>query len=507
MNVALAIIAVCGAVAIALALRARRGHDMDLEGWSVGGRGFGTIFVFLLMAGEIYSSFTFLGGAGFVYGSGGAAYYILGYGTLAYVLSYYLLPAVWRYATPRRLVSQADVFTSAFGSRAPGLVVSVVAGAAMSPCLALQLKGLGIIVSETSYGSISSTAAIWIGAFALSIYVAASGIRGSAWTAALKDVLTLSVVVFIGLYLPIHYFGGIGDMFRQVEETKPGFAQLSGDQLTPVWFSSTVLLTSLGFYMWPHTFGSALSARDERVFKRNAVFMPLYQLLIAFVFFVGFAAVLTVPNLAADQTDLALLSVAKDAFPQWFVGLIGSAGVLCALVPGSMLLIASATTVAKNIVRGVNPSFSDESTPRLSKLLVPVIALAGVAFVFAGGQTIVTLLLLGYALVTQLFPSLLMALVRPGLVSKWGAMAGIVAGVAVVAAMSFAGKTPGTSSTVDSLVGGLPSFIAQLNLGIVALLINVVGMAVVSLVPRGSAAAPAGRRFERSEEVSWSASR
>ena len=90
---------------------------MDLEGWSVGGRGFGTIFIFLLMAGEIYSTFTFLGGAGFVYGSGGAAYYILGYGTLAYVLSYYLLPAVWRYATPRRLVSQADVFTSARTAR------------------------------------------------------------------------------------------------------------------------------------------------------------------------------------------------------------------------------------------------------------------------------------------------------------------------------------------------------------------------------------------------------
>ena len=94
----------------------------------------------------------------------------------------------------------------------------------MIPYLALQLKGLGIIVSETSYGSISSTAAIWMGAVALSVYVAASGIRGSAWTATIKDVLTLSIVVFIGLYLPIHYFGGIGEMFHQVEEAKPGFA-------------------------------------------------------------------------------------------------------------------------------------------------------------------------------------------------------------------------------------------------------------------------------------------
>jgi solute:Na+ symporter, SSS family len=52
--------------------------------------------------------------------------------------------------------------------------------------------------------------AVWIGAVALSSYVVASGIHGSAWTATIKDVLTLSVVVSIGLYLPIHYFGSIG---------------------------------------------------------------------------------------------------------------------------------------------------------------------------------------------------------------------------------------------------------------------------------------------------------
>ena len=494
MNAALAIIAAFFLVAFGLALRARRGRDMDLEQWSVGGRGFGTIFVFLLMAGEIYSTFTFLGGAGLIYGSGGVAYYILGYGTLAYVLSYYLLPAVWRYATPRKLVSQADVFVSAYRSRALGVLVSVVAVAAMIPYLALQFKGLGEIVSATSYGKLSATPAIWIGAVAMSVYVAASGIRGSAWTAAIKDILTLSVVVFIGLYLPIHYFGGIGDMFRAVDKAKPGFAALSDSQLTPVWFSSTVLLTALGFYMWPHTFGSALSARNENVLRRNAVYLPIYQLLLAFVFFVGFAAVLKTPKLG--NSDLALLTVSKDAFPQWFVGLIGSAGVLCALVPGSMLMIASATTVAKNVVRGLNPGMTDAATTRLTKLLVPLVALGGVGFVFSGGQTLVTLLLIGYSLVTQLFPPLVMGLAAPGRVTKWGAMAGVVAGVAMVAGMSFSGATPGTSTTVDSFIGGLPGWIGQLNLAIVALVVNLIVMFVVSALTPGAAATGSGR-FER----------
>ena len=133
---------------------------------------------------------------------------------------------------------------------------------------------------------------------------------------------------------------------------------------------------------------------------------------------------------------------------------------------------------------------------------MPVVALGAVAFVFAGGQTIVTLLLLGYALVTQLFPALLLSLVRPGWVTRQGAMAGIVAGVGVVAAMSFSGATPGSSTTVDSLVGGLPDFLAQLNLGVAALLVNIAVTGVVSVATRASAPAHApalSRRRERAD--------
>lgn len=63
MNTALIIIFGFLLLAIYLGIRATRGKKMDLEQWSVGGRGFGTVFVFFLMAGEIYTTFTFLGGS------------------------------------------------------------------------------------------------------------------------------------------------------------------------------------------------------------------------------------------------------------------------------------------------------------------------------------------------------------------------------------------------------------------------------------------------------------
>src|SRR5947209_9440537 len=163
MSAALAILGACFIIAIALGLLARRGHDMNLEQWTVGGRGFGAIFVFLLLAGEIYTTFTFLGGSGFAYGKGGPAYYILCYGTLAYVLSYFMLPPIWRYAKENRLFSQSDFFVRKYDSPALGILVALVDIVALVPYLVLQFKGLGIIVEIAGYGEISSTIAIWIG--------------------------------------------------------------------------------------------------------------------------------------------------------------------------------------------------------------------------------------------------------------------------------------------------------------------------------------------------------
>lgn len=108
MNHALLIIFASLLAALYFGIRAQKGKDMNMEQWTVGGRGFGTIFIFLLVAGEIYTTFTFLGGSGWAYSKGAPAYYVLAYISLAYVLSYWLLPPIWRYAKEHKLVSQSD---------------------------------------------------------------------------------------------------------------------------------------------------------------------------------------------------------------------------------------------------------------------------------------------------------------------------------------------------------------------------------------------------------------
>ena len=477
MNSALIIIFAVALAALLLGLRARKGRDMNLEQWSVGGRSFGTVFVFLLMAGEIYTTFSFLGASGYAYGKGAPTYYILAYQTLAYVISYFLLPAVWRYAQQERLLSQPHFFVRKYDSPALGMLVALVGVIALIPYLVLQLKGLGIIVSVASYGSISSTAAVWIGSAVVTAYVIVSGVRGAAWNAVVKDCLILAVVIFLGIYLPLHYYGGYGAMFTTIEQARPGFLTFPAKGSSVVWFQSTVLLTGIGFFMWPHTFGSVFTAKNARTFRRNAVILPLYSLLLLFVFFVGFAAIMQVPGLQGPDIDLALLKLSIRSFDPWFVGVIGAAGLLTALVPGSMILTSAATMLANDVYRGnYRKDASDADVKRLARWLVPLVALVAIAFTLQGGSTIVALLLMGYNFVTQLFPSVVVSFMTRNPVSKQGAFCGILAGVATVAAITL------TKSTVADIFPFLPEALQDMNVGMVALVLNVLVMTAVSAV-------------------------
>jgi SSS family solute:Na+ symporter len=287
-------------------------------------------------------------------------------------------------------------------------------------------------------------------------------------------------VVALGLYLPWKLFGGVGEMFARIETERPGFLTLPERGFSPSWFSSTVLLSALGLYLWPQNFASVFTAKGENALRRNSSLMPLYQLVLLFVFFTGFAALLSVPGLEGSDVDLALLRLVRAQLPDWVVGTVGAAGVLTALVPGSMILMAAATTMANTGYRALVPDADDARIARAAKWAVPVVAAVALWFTLRGGSTIVALLLMGYAFVTQLFPSLLCAIVPGWRISAFAAGAGIVVGVSVVAAQTISGIT------LAQLVPSWPGAVLDLNVGVVALGANIAVTGAVAFFTRPS---------------------
>ncbi len=80
----------------------------------------------LLMAGEIYTTFAFLGASGWAYSRGGPALYIMAYITLGYVVSFYILPSIWELGRRHGLQTQSDFFRTRYGSKYLSAFVCVV---------------------------------------------------------------------------------------------------------------------------------------------------------------------------------------------------------------------------------------------------------------------------------------------------------------------------------------------------------------------------------------------
>lgn len=432
MNAALVIILATVIFSSLLGIYAGRKLKMNLENWTVGGRRFGIIIIWLLMAGEIYTTFTFLGASGWAYSKGAPTFYILIYGALAYTLSFFILPALWKVGKRYGLHTQPDYFIKRYNSRPLGVVVALIGVFSIIPYLQLQLAGLGFIVEVASNGSINSNLAIIISFILTCAFVYTSGIRGAAWVAIIKDVMMILAVGIVGIGVPYIYFGGFGKMFQALIAQKPPHLILPGStaHMDVLWVMSTVLLTGLGFYMWPHVFGSAFSAKSDKIIKRNAIIMPFYQIPILLVFMVGFTALLVIPDL--KNGDMAFLALVNKTYPSWFMGFVGAAGAVTAMVPSAILVLFASTLLAKNVYQtGFNPQASQETVMRLSRFMVLAITTLALVFAVFVPNELVNLLILGYDGVCQFFPGVVLGLFWPK-VTKAGVFSGIVVGTGIV---------------------------------------------------------------------------
>jgi SSS family solute:Na+ symporter len=275
-------------------------------------------------------------------------------------------------------------------------------------------------------------------------------------------------------------------MFAAVQQARPNFLALPAKSNGVVWFQSTVIVNALGGYMWPHMFSSIFTARGSRILRRNTVVMPLYSLMLLFVFFAGFTALLQVPGLQGDDVDLSLLRLVTRTFDPWLVGVVGAAGLLTALVPGSVILTAAATMLANDVYRGaVRHDMSSASVNRLARSMVPVVTLVGVFFTLKGGTTIVGLLLMGYNFIVQFLPAVAFSLKARNPVTKQGAFCGILAGVVSLVALTLSG------ATLVELFPFLPAPLGDMNVGLTSLILNLAVTGVVSAATRPAHSAAA----------------
>ena len=467
--ITLAIIAVIVLGTVLFAVASVRRFTMTPQEYIVGGRGFGAVFLWVLLAGEIYTSFTFLGAAGWTYTFGAPAFYIMAYGTCGYIFYYFLFPWIWRMGKQHGLLTLPDLIQVRYQSRMLSTLVSIIGVIALIPYITLQLSALQIFLTVAGGSLIDPVGGACVAFLLIIAFVFVTGLRGTAWASIIKDALVIGALLFVGLAIPLQFFGSPATLFDQVLRAHPEHLML-GALTAPkgsLWYVSTVLLTGLGFFSGPQSIAAIFSAKDENVLRRNAMLLPIYQLIMLLIFFAGFSALLIVPGLKGPAADQSFLAVVSRYYPAWVLGFVTGTGALCALVPSTALLLSSASIVAKNIVGDLMQVGLDEAGRlRITRLMVVALGLLSLGLWLAYRTTLVDLLLLTYNGISQFMPAYAFGAFWKRTTTA-GVTAGIVTGIVIALSLAGTGNAP-----------------FGLNPGFIGLTANVLVLVGVSLLTR-----------------------
>ena len=478
--VATTIFGVAMVATIVLGVLSSRGRDKGFAEWSVSGRGLGIIFIWLLMAGETYTSFSFLGTAGWSYEFGVPILYLVGYLTVGLTVAYIVSPLLWTYAARHNLVSISDIAEHRFRSRPVGILVAVVATIFLVPYIQLQIQGMGVVVNAMSYGAVDLKVAAVISFVVAEVFILVSGMRGSAWVSVMKDLLVIVTVVFLAVFIPLHYFDGAGHLIDRLVAEKPEWLTFPGHDSPGYgagWFISTVVLNGITIVAFPNAVAGYLSAKDPTTLRRNAVLLPWYQLLLFIPMMIGAAALFVAPALG-DNSDLALFKLVTDSLPAPVVAVIGVAGALSAIVPMAVFMLSIGTLWGKTVLGGgngadprsrIDPHAATEPgrdlrNKRMSQLvclIAGIVALGGSLF---KPEALVNLSVLSYEGLAQLVPTILLGLLWRRM-SAPAAVSGLLVGSAVMVVLAATGNDP----------------LWGINGGLIALVPNVIITVAVSI--------------------------
>src|SRR6202007_696920 len=155
--------------------------------------------------------------------------------------------------------------------------------------------------------------------------------RAPAMIAFVKDVMIYIVVITAVTVIPIH-LGGYGAIFHAAQEAlqiKGGAVGLTLQPAQMLPFATLAFGSALAAFMYPHTMTGVLSSSSADTVRKNAIFLPIYTILLGLIALLGYMAIAA--GIKMDKPTGVVPALFNKIFPDWFIGFSFSAIVIGAL--------------------------------------------------------------------------------------------------------------------------------------------------------------------------------
>ena len=273
----------------------------------------------------------------------------------------------------------------------------------------------------------------------VTFYVMKSGVMAVGWTNTFQGVFMITIAWILGLYLPTHFYGGVGQMFDSIASARPGFLTVpgldgNGEPWTWAGYSSAVLVSLIGVQMWPHLFMKAFTAKNNDIIRKTTILFPTFWLFLIPVFLIGFAGVLFPEKPPTSDFVLPFMIMQTD-LPPLIVGLFCAGALSASMSTGDALLHGSASVVEEDAVR-LFVKLDDKQAQTLMRFLIVIVGVASYLLALGDHSSLVDLLLASYGIICQLAPTVLAAIYWKR-ATTIGILAGLTSGGFVTTILSF----------------------------------------------------------------------
>ena len=445
----------------------------SFDDYAVGGRSFGPWLVAMSYVNSWWPGTVFISFAGLSVASGVFGFYGLAYSTLGLAAMYFIASRAWRWGKRYNLVTQPDLLRLRYGSKAVGVVTSIIGVIAILPWVILGMQALATVFSIASGGTWALPVCLIIGLATVlirPIWTVRMGMRGLVYTDMYQGLVAYVIAAIVCVLLLVAPNSPANWSYLTEIPDQLLFLPGDGDSYGPLYMFSSVFTGVVGALCWPMSFVRIYTANNVKSVKKSTN----YAMLIAG----GFYALLTIVMLAASH----ITGVAANPQAGWTTLLENYGGVwllglgLTMIFAGSIGHIdgsvqAAGTQIANDIV-GSKVELTDAQKTVISKAsMMLFIALAAVLAYFTNGMDRLQLLAqISYQAVVQIsVPLFLGIFFKFG--NKNGALAGMIAGFVVAAGLTIA--FPDDIPALGSITGG-----------VVALFVNLLVYVTVSLLTK-----------------------
>lgn len=367
-------------ISLVAAVWSRAGRSADMSDYFLGGRRMGGFVSALSYSATTYSAFMMIGLAGLTYTGGVGA---LGF-ELLYLCGVTLVlvfgPRFWRVGKAYGYVTPSEMLGHRYRSKTAGTTTALASFVFLLPYAAVQLAGVGYLLSGMTGGAISFTAGTLVALVLAVAFAMIAGLRSVAWTDSVQAVLMILGATLV-VVIVISQLGGLDSFFSTLSSDHPGALSVPGDGYFT--FSAFLALTL------PWIFFSISNPQvSQRLFtpgsmgdlRRMLIGFMVFGLIYTFVaVFWGFAARIHFPGLeAADSATPTLLASDLVPVPLAIIVMVAIMAACISTIDSIMLTLSS--MISRDVV-AARSGVTERTQLMVGKLVIPVVGV--LAYFFA----------------------------------------------------------------------------------------------------------------------------